>query len=274
MTLFYSFGGGMGHVSRSIAIARQSMLGDYRILTATGFAADLVDKDKLIFIDQTLQKDISQLQQELTKTLNDNGIKEVFLDSFPVGILGELIDFKWPSEIRVNYVARLLKWRKYLSRFSFQIPKFDRVLQVEKLHKEHQEFLDANYTVENLKIKKPSVLQKKLTNEKYALICHSGNEEEQLELCRFALEVTSLKNLTDLKLFLISPEKPADLPEGIEWRTSTLARQYFEYSELIVTACGFNLMNECLPHKGKHFFLPFDRKFDDQFSRASSYRNF
>ena len=50
------------------------------------------------------------------------------------------------------------------------------------------------------------------------------------------------------------------------------ASYLFESAEQIVSACGFNIMRQTETFKEKHQFLPFWRRFDDQFLRASRRR--
>jgi hypothetical protein len=40
----------------------------------------------------------------------------------------------------------------------------------------------------------------------------------------------------------------------------------------IVTACGFNVMRQTEPYRDRHTFLPFPRRYDDQFTRAARRR--
>ena len=272
MILFYAFGGGLGHVSRSMAIADQLGFENYKILTAGGLAETVVPEDKLILIDQSLKDNIAELKSNLKNILESNTVNEIFIDSFPLGILGELREFIWPEACKKTYIARLIKWREYLAERSNIVPVFDRVIQIESLSNDHQAFLQENYKVEHLEIKKEAISQCKLTDAEHAVICHTGSDEELLELCSFAQEIISFKKLKTLKLFLISPHQPKGMPDQITWCSTSMARKYFGYAKFIFSACGFNMMNECEIYREKHYFLPFKRKFDDQFFRAAQYR--
>jgi hypothetical protein len=41
---------------------------------------------------------------------------------------------------------------------------------------------------------------------------------------------------------------------------------------MIITGCGFNAMRQTLPYRERHRFIPFPRRYDDQFLRAARRR--
>ncbi|MCM8530122.1 MAG: hypothetical protein NE330_03090 [Lentisphaeraceae bacterium] len=272
MTLFYAIGGGMGHISRSLAMAEQLCLQDFKVVTALQNAEGIIPQEHLIVIEQSLQNDLDSFKLYLSDLIEDLSPKSIYIDSFPLGILGELQNFPWPFRTKLKYVARLIQWEKYRQMFSAKLPDFSEVIIIEDLYKSHLSELEGRYRVSSLSIEKKVIPSNALDEKAFAVICHSGQSEELSELCKFALELKRMKKSTS-QLFLISTQKPHGLSAEIKWQASSLARQYFAVAEFIVTACGFNLMNECLRYKSKHYFMPFERKFDDQFYRAEKYRD-
>ena len=271
MTLFYAVGGGMGHVSRSISLARQLSIKHYKIITALDLADQVVPSENLIILHKDLQEDLAALKSYLLDLMDSLSPNSVYIDSFPFGILGELRGFSWPANIRKIYVARLIQWGKYIEMFPGDLLNFNEVVVMEDLYESHLGALEKHYVLRPVSLVKEELPGKTLGNSGFSVICHSGNDQELDELCSFALEIKTIRKSTS-QLFLVSPQKPADLNSQIEWLSSGLARKYFEHAEFIVTACGFNLMNECSHYKSKHYFIPFERKFDDQFFRADIYR--
>lgn len=47
------------------------------------------------------------------------------------------------------------------------------------------------------------------------------------------------------------------------------ASMLFESAERIFTACGFNVMKQTEHFRERHFFISFERRYDDQFKRAA-----
>lgn len=261
----------MGHVSRSISLARQLSIKDFKIITALDLADQVVPSENLIILNKNLQEDLVALRSYLLGLMDSLSPNSVYIDSFPFGILGELKGFSWPVNIRKIYVARLIQWEKYIEMFPGDLLNFNEIVVMESLYESHLDALEKRSVLRSVSLIKEELPAKTLGDSSFSVICHSGNDHELEELCSFALDIKAIRKSTS-QLFLISPQKPVELNSQIEWQSSSLAREYFENAEFIVTACGFNLMNECSLYKSKHYFIPFDRKFDDQFFRAEIYR--
>jgi hypothetical protein len=130
------------------------------------------------------------------------------------------------------------------------------------------------------------------------LIVHSGTSEETNELVAYAVEMSRLEGV-QARLVLIAPEvncKPQaqtldtghqsselepwiidnqqEIPDSklraqVEHFDFYPATAFFPVADRIITACGFNVMRQTESYKEKHRFMPFARRFDNQFLRAA-----
>ena len=116
------------------------------------------------------------------------------------------------------------------------------------------------------------------------LVVHSGAIEEIGELIAYALEMSRLEDVNP-RIVLISPEQNNDLSfqtpdSGLQTPDSRLrtaveqfdfypASAFYPVADRIITACGFNAMRQTESYKEKHRFMPFARRFDNQFLRAA-----
>jgi hypothetical protein len=148
-----------------------------------------------------------------------------------------------------------------------------------------------------VRIMRPSVKEYTLINRQQAihkpiwLIVHAGSNDETQELIAYAQEMSRIERVTP-RLILISPQRSAIFDHPIladrqtplprlqtpdsRLQTSSLehfdfypAAAFFPLAERIVTACGFNACRQMDSYREKHRFLPFARRFDDQFRRAA-----
>ncbi len=275
-------GGGLGHLTRAHSFLHSFNLVDNTfILTSSEFAEDkrIIGNCKTIKVDKNFEKDIFAFQEFLSKTFVEFNIKTIYLDSFPFGIIGEFADFDF-QEIEVNYIARLLRWNNYSKIIKKNNPKFNKTFLLEPLEAEHQKFIDINsasQTKLGLVYPKPflskqveDLLQTILRNHSpFWLIVHSGSDEEILELADYAEEMREVEK-TEVNLVLISPSKieHKDLFHYNLYPASVL----FNKAERIFSGCGFNIMKQTEDLADKHFFIPFERRFDNQFLRAKKRR--
>ena len=264
MTLIYAIGGGYGHLTRTAALVRTLGIKDYLVLTACKeLARRIFPKENYHILDNRLSQEPREYRVHLNSIIDDYKPSTFILDSFPLGILGEFADFSWPKDVELIYIARLLKWQKYMAGKG-ELPKFKKVYQVENLIPDHEEFLKANFSIENLVLKYFRPEAELLDSEPYGIICHSGNDREIQMLCEKALKIRNNE-----KLYLISPNRPEILPEGIIYKFHHPANIYFEKASFVVSAAGFNIMQEMKGLCTKHFPFPVERRFDDQALRAS-----
>ena len=144
----------------------------------------------------------------------------------------------------IDYVARLLRWDAYRAVVPFELPHIETTYVVEELT--HAPF--GNVVPLDLSLP----LVEEVEEEGYWLVVHSGPEEEVRELVAYARELGAPKQV------IVAGTYPA--------------AHLFPAAAKIVTAAGFNVMLETEQWRAKHVVVPFARRFDDQFVRASRRR--
>lgn len=278
MNLYYAMGGGLGHLTRAFCFLRQfNLINDSFILTSSEFADDkrVVGDVRIIKVDKDLDKNISNFQSFLKETLTEFSIKTIYVDSFPLGIIGELADFEF-GEIEINYIARFLRWSNYSKFIRESNLKFTQTFILEPLENEHRIYVDAHSASQTKLglVYKKSIFSEQdediaqniaKTHSPFWLIVHSGNDEEILELVNYAEEMREVEK-AKVDLVLISPSaiKSGNLFQYNLYPASIL----FDKAERIFSGCGFNIMKQTEDFADKHFFIPFERRFDNQFHRA------
>ena len=205
----------------------------------------------------------------------------IFIDTFPAGIFGEFSGVAELRPIPLIHIARLLRWREYSERRAKASHSFRHDILVEDLDGEHRESLRRHSNaLESLRLTDPPepptpALDQSVHRLSAAprpwLIVHSGSDDELGELIAYAMEMQAVEQVT-ASVFLLSPGRPSRLPREIVYLDFYPACALFPYSDRIITGCGFNVMRQTEPFREKHRFIPFARRWDDQFSRAARRR--
>jgi peroxiredoxin len=274
-------GGGLGHLTRARAVLYTlGIETNAAIITSSNFAFDkrVTGDVKIIQVDKNFEKNTLAFQRFLQKLFLESNCTNLYIDSFPLGIIGEFSNFEFPENLKVNYLARRLKWRNYQKFQAGVIPKFNKTFILEPLEVEHQEFVNNNsteqiefeisYPAPKLSSPDKEILESILNEKKtFWLIVHTGSEAETEELMNFAEEMRKIEK-NNLNLILISPTSSRFQKAGLRQFNLYPASILFAHAERIFTAAGFNAMHQTAAFRQKHFFIPFPRRFDDQFARA------
>lgn len=282
MDLYYAVGGGLGHLTRARAFLHT--LGIERnsaILTASGYSCDkrITENIQIIKLSESYARDKFAYSNFLFDTIQKHQPANFYIDSFPAGILGEFSNFDF-GRTNVIYIARLLKWACYapLLKKNYRAD-FKTTFVLETLSGGHYDFVKKNSrSIEKIKLIYPTAATipenaGKILNDikPFWLIVHSGDMSEKTELVRYADDMRNIER-ADVILVLASPERiEIDIPDLIQADIYPAA-MLFVSAGRIFTACGFNAMNQLEIFREKHFFLPFERRFDDQFERAARHR--
>lgn len=304
MIFYYAAGGGLGHLTRMRAVIHTlGVTEPLAVLTASPFAIDkrVVGDTKTINIPQNFSSDVKAYKAWLHSVFAESLPTKVFLDTFPCGILGEFCDFDFPKSLELFHVARGLRWSEYSRLIKGTRPVFKATYLVEPLAEEQAEYLENHSQgVRFLELADPP---SRLTQAEQDFIesfregfcsdlrprwfiIHSGSFNEISELLAYA-KAMSEQEQTSPRLILIAPEKielsdleningletpDARRPISIEQYDFYPASELFPFADRIITACGFNAMRETEGFKDKHRFIPFARRFDNQFLRAARRR--
>jgi len=274
--LYYAIGGGLGHLCRARKVIEALAESQYQVVTAAPeMAAHIFSPDHVVAVPTHWSDQPDLIMSLLKKTIAQEGVNHLLIDTFPNGVVGELDIERLQRLCRCSLVARYLDWDTYKVklRHDNQFYKIFVVDQLSAMQRHYYHTVTANIC--NLSLTQcvavDSVtgppLPSGVTPGEYWLVAHSAPESEVRELVAYAREVAFLEGLTPQ--FLISTTVAIDFEEA-----DCTVVHYFPVSVLfgdakrIVTAAGFNLMLETLPYAQKHIFLPFPRKYDDQFMRA------
>jgi hypothetical protein len=276
MRLYYAFGGGLGHLSRTTAVIKTLGLSaeDFILLSNSSYAGLVFDPDKIIHVPESYYGEPDELKRFIQSIIIEYDISEFYIDTFPCGIIGEL---KGLIVDNIFYIARILNWANYLPLSGNSKLYFDNTFVIEPLPTAQNEFVKQN-SKDFIKIdllypqeKISQNLEKILATFKKPpwLIVHSEPFEELQLLYQHALEIAEIEGESP-EFLVISQAKEKLNGDNILQINYFPAYDFFPYSDKIFTACGFNCMYQTIPFANKHYFIPFIRRFDDQFLRAKN----
>lgn len=272
MLLYYAVGGGLGHLVRARAFLHtRGLEGEAALFTPSRFADDprVTGGLPVVKVPASLDRDPEGFRALLLRTLAELGAERLVVDAFPAGLLGELAGFVPPPGVAMEHVARLLRWEQYLWDASDRLPAFEVSWTVEELHCGQLRALKAaSREVRPLALVDPPAPPPPPVLEPYALVVHSGPDEETLDLLAHARALLGASG-SAARLVLASPSRPAGLEADVEHLDVFPATGLFADAELLVAAAGFNAVRQTEPYREKRFLVPYPRRFDDQFARAS-----
>lgn len=275
MLLYYALGGGLGHLTRARAFLHTLGLeSGATLFSSSRFADDsrVTGGLPIVRVPPALDGDRAGLRDLLERTIAERGVDRLVVDAFPAGILGELAGFAPPPGVALGHVARLLRWERYAADASPRLPRFATTWVVEELHADHRRALEAaSGELRPLALVDPPSPPAEPLEPPYALVVHSGPDEETLELVAFARDLFRAEARTT-RLVLVAPSRPETLPPEVAWVDACPATGLFTRAERIVAAAGFNAVRQTEPHRERRVLVPFPRRFDDAFTRAARAR--
>ena len=286
MILYYAVGGGLGHLTRARALLHTLDIQEpATILCSSPFGADprIAGPHQIKIIPRILMDERKAYTIWFRKWLAEQNPSVIYVDAFPAGILGELCGFAFTGGIRLIHIARFLCWKEYQQVLTGDLPPFERTLRVEPLDADQSKVLQQQGG-ENLNLSladppafldsdmKGIIQSQRKKQEPLWLIVHAGAVTEVQDLIDYAREMSQLESLAP-KLLLVTPQRVNDCPCSILQMDLYPATLLFPIADRIITACGFNIMRQTESYKEKHRFIPFPRRFDDQFLRAARRRH-
>jgi len=277
MYLFYTLGGGLGHLTRVLAFINTQCMDSSQcvILSSQEIAHAIFPDSPCIILPNHLKDSPKKLFEAIMEIIVFHKIRIVFMDTFPNGIIGEW-SFLQNHKFEINYIARLLNWNNYKPLTEGHKINFQKTYIIEPLSEPHNNFITQHsksvqtFTIDYPKVPEDKeIVQKLLSIRKPMwLIAHSYPVDEVLQLYDYAQDLAKVQNKN--YSFVIISSSPI---EGISSQVLQLnifpAYPFFIYADRIFTGCGFNSMKQTETIKEKHSFIPFPRRFDDQFQRAS-----
>ncbi len=269
MHLFYVQGGGLGHLTRTDKLIR--FLGinakDVVIITPSQFIHHF---KQYTFITLSWDDTVKQWADIVNNTIATNTVNSFYVDTFPLGIKGELIPiYKRFKTLNYIYVVRVLKWEFYLSNMiELFRPHFNTALVLETIYDKHYHWIEAASKtiteIDTLQLYN-SNNHKPLIDSPYYLVVHSGDSKAVLELCKKVAE--ELKDNTIPVFVITQVDVTINDSRFIVKPKLYPVSQYFKYAKHIFTGAGFNLINELKSYKNKHTVYAFNKLYDDQVFR-------
>jgi len=111
---------------------------------------------------------------------------------------------------------------------------------------------------------------------RFSLVVHAGDDGEITELVAYARELGARDGRTPgaapEPVLVCRPGPASSALAGASTIDLHPPTALFAGATRIVTACGFNVMRQLAPLSAKHSFLPFPRRYDDQYTRAARAR--
>lgn len=271
MIAFYALGGGWGHFTRVKSFMEQEGIDSpIKVIVSNPKAITYFDKEELIIVPESAHNHAEQLQSFIIEVVASYKIKTWYIDTFPVGILGELRAEVFQGA-EINFLARRLKWEQYLPLIKTPL-SFEHVYRFEPLEELHQAYLknhsEITYII-NLTYRKADVETVhpilKADNPIW-LVVHTNDLNELEVLVEHARDLAEVKQ-EDPVIVVLSDLK-ADFCDAHTLLSDENPQHWYGVVDRIFTAAGFNSWYELEPFRDKHIYLPFPRKYDDQFWRC------
>lgn len=270
----------MGHLSRAKKVLSALNINRFKVITASEQEAHyLFSPEQLIILPAQWSRAPLKVMAHLETILPQENITQVLIDTFPCGIMGELNIDAIKQQCECHYVARYLKWDVYKNALPKQLSpaRFNSTYIVDQLHPEQKHYIDlysetAAPLVISHKQQGSTLPDLFMSQDKDRwLIVHSGPKTEVLELLAYAKDIAAIEAISPH--YYLCTKALLDLPDDeVSLINHHPASDLFKQVQRIFSACGFNIMQETEAFHKKHHFIPFERKYDDQFMRAAKRR--
>ncbi|KXX68908.1 hypothetical protein [Flammeovirga sp. SJP92] len=270
MKLFYVLGGGLGHLTRVKRLLRTLRIEKDFMIFSTSWATKVFPADQCIIINPKTYQNKKDLFHFLLTQIKQYSVTDLFIDTFPLGLFKELELEVIPSQCQLHYIARYLKWGVYMNQPVVKERRFDHTYIIDFMHQDQFHFIKKHSKkISHFKLESREKVKSNKKEEEFFLINHSGPKEEIQSLINL-LQDHPLYTTCQLPILINTPTHfTLPFSERVKVIHQYPAHLLFAQAKLIVTGCGYNSMLETLPYQEKHIFMPFQRKFDDQFERAN-----
>jgi hypothetical protein len=278
MIAIYAMGDGLGHLTRAAAAVHTLGVRPEEVVVLT---SSIHAGDRRVTGSMAVRRvEPTDVASELADVRPD----ELWVDAFPAGWRGELRASVVPSSVTSSrHLARRLQWDAYrpvLDAVDDPI-EFDLTYQLEPLADEHIDHLaEVSDDVTALQLRDPPIeidpaLERwfdSLAAPRW-LVVHGGPPGELAELVEYATDIARAEGQAPT-IAAVSPSADA-VGVRVERIDSYPAWPLFARADRVITGAGFNAMRQAAALAGsdRHRFMPFPRRYDDQFGRARSARS-
>lgn len=269
-------GGGLGHITRFAAFCHSTGIRPVLLTNCEAVKSGRIEvaAERCLFPDAAQQSSPAGMREWFLKVLLDEAPDRLIIDSFPAGILGELVDLPEFSKIRSEYLARILNISRYFQRVKGSLPWFSRVCRLEKLKDDHETLLNSvSSDIYELELTDPPAAETAISTmalpEGYWAVIHSGCQEELRQLWEYASQTAICEEQNPGFVFVCPGPRPPWLPARVLHLDLYPANTIMAGAARVFSAAGFNIMRQMRSRKSIHEVMPFPRALDDQFFRAA-----
>ena len=273
MLAVYAVGSGLGHRTRVA-----------RALAALGLEAE----ERLVI------EGPPETIRAIGPRLAASGADHLLVDTFPAGFAGELtadaVAGALGPDVEVTLLARRLRWDAYRPVVGDRPLRFRTVHVVDRLDPAHRAWLGTvcrDIRSLALPAPPPSATERERAARILAgavgaraagpgrplwTVIHSGPAVEVALLVDEARARAAASAQSPCIVVVTTADTAALLPGlGVPVVTGLDAPAVAPHADLLVTAAGWNTLNELRSYRARHHVVPFARRFDDQFARARDY---
>ncbi|MFZ5950713.1 MAG: hypothetical protein ACOYXC_08405 [Candidatus Rifleibacteriota bacterium] len=274
--MYYGLGGGFGHLTRFLAYCFTTKRRPALIASDSDTVRHLgIDRYCQVFYPPANSISPDELAAWLNSLVKQQKPEEFIVDAFPAGILGELSLVKEIKNISCTYLARILKWQKYLGRVRGNFPDYKKIYTLESLPPDQSFFLKENFNhIFHLDLEDQPHQNSdnvNLPEKEFWVVIHSAVKESKI-LVEYAIETARIQDKRPEILLITPGSRPEFLPDHIRHHDIYPANHIFVKAKKVFSAAGFNICRQMAAMREKHVILPFERSLDDQFFRAANIR--
>ena len=264
MYLFYVYGSGLGHLKRVSDFIHfiQIPVSNCLILSQSDYGLFWEKEWNFIQYTKSQFENEDNFRFSFNNLIVKYSISEVFVDVFPEGFFGELTNCLANFKGKKSLIARILS-KDYFLKFRSK-SFFDKVYFTEQgIHKENYSFnefekIDLKFVFDSKGSQDPII-------SPYSLIIHSQPNEEVALLFRLSQMYNTGEKMI---VYTCSDLFDINLSENLEIRhLKSPTNQILANSVQIFSSTGFNSTRMLKEYLDKTVFVPFSRKYDDQYLR-------
>jgi UDP:flavonoid glycosyltransferase YjiC (YdhE family) len=266
--LIYALGGGWGHLTRAVSLARVACSRHrVRILTNSPYApkvANALPRLEIVAMDPSLT--LAKAREQLIQHIQATDVCCLIVDTFPRGLGGELaniIDSLAATKVLVHrdlspsYVSEA-KLRAFVR------STYDLICIPGKGEGAAFADLPAAVVTEPWLIRNPPS-ERCLDQQRRVLVCAAGTTEE---LAWYGALVALLRKLdSTLDIRCVAPSCPPGCPKEL-WIEHWPAVDLFPTADVVIGGAGYNTIHECVAWQVPLIAHPWPRKYDRQWLRA------
>jgi hypothetical protein len=275
--LYYAFGGGLGHLTRSTALLRKLVSGggsEILCLTNSPYHA-LYGREKIPYrnISKEDLPDLRTLKEWIRREIRSFRPNVLVVDTFPGGIVGELEEVLADGDLRKVLIRRRLRSRTTASESTLRTyhlcieceERLERAKAENSLYvgpilvRDFNEILPFEQARRHLRAGESARLM---------LVVSSSRPERRNRIFRLLFKIWRRLEPPRPHIRFCTPSRPLSEIPGEFWIFYYPLLELFRGIDLLVGAAGCNLSSEVAATGLPSILLPEERRFDDQARRT------